>query len=186
MPSSRGVAISAALGLMFGAMSGARLSAPPTQPDTAYEYEVKAAFIYNFTRYLQWPPPDAPGTFEIAVLGDSAIVKPLQAIAEERTIEGRPIVVRQIFDIASIGGPQILFLAKPAAARLAQVLTACRDKAILTIGEEDGLAADGIAVNFVTRGETLRFEINEGALRRSDIQPSSQLLKLAILVGGTR
>lgn len=154
--------------------------------NAASEYEVKAVFIHHLTRYLQWPQPEPSGKFEIAVLGESAIVPPLQAIAAKEIIQERPIAIREVADIDSLGQPQILFIAKPAAPRLAQVLRKTRGRPILTITEEEGLAAQGIAVNFVLRGESIKFEINEGALRESDIQPGSQLLRLAILVKDRR
>ena len=155
-----------------------------TDQTLASEYEVKAAFIYHFTRYLQWPQPEAWGSFEIAILGDSAIVPPLQAIAAKRTVQQRPIAIRPIADIDALGQPHILFLARPAAPRLSRVLEKTRGRPILTIAEEEGLAARGIAMNFVLRGESVKFEVNEAVLRRSVIQPGSQLLKLAILVRG--
>jgi hypothetical protein len=179
----RGVALLIAASL--GGLSGhARpvLAGPPSQA-TANEYEVKAVFIYHFTRYLQWPRSEASDGFEIAILGKSAIVPPLLAIAAKRTIHENPIAVRLVSDVESLGQPQVLFVARPAAPHLAQVLERTRGKAILTVAEEEGLAAEGIAVNFVAAGDTIRFEINQNTLRESGIQPSSQLLKLAILVG---
>jgi YfiR/HmsC-like len=158
------------------------------QPDraTASEYQVKAVFIHHLTRYLQWPRPEASGRFEIAILGESAIVPPLQAIAAKETIHEHRIAIREVADVESLGQPQILFIARPAAPRLSQVLKKTRGKPILTIAEEEGFAAKGIAVNFVLRGESIKFEINEGALRESAIEPGSQLLKLAVLVEGQR
>lgn len=160
------------------------LSAAASREITAQEYQVKAVFIYHFTRYLQWPQLDPSGSFEIAVLGDSAIVPPLQDIAARRTVSERLIVIRRIADLGSLGQPQILFLAAPASSHLPQVLAATRGKAILTIAEEEGLAVQGVAVSFVLREGAVKFEINEDALRETGIQPSSQLLKLAIPAGG--
>ena len=153
---------------------------------STYEYEVKAVFLYHFTRYLQWPEGAGADSFEIAVLGDSAIVAPLTEIAAKKTVDRRPILVRQISDPRSIGRPQILFVAKPAAPHLREILREVREEAVLTVGEEDGLAGEGLAVNFVLREGAVKFEINERALRESGIQPSSQLLKLAIPAGGGR
>ncbi len=165
---------------------GPFLFAEPPDLNAASEYELKAVFIHHLTRYLQWPEPAPSGHFEIAVLGDSAIVPPLQAIAAKETIHARPIAVRAVADLESLGQPEVLFIARPAAGHLPRVLKKTRGRPILTVAEEEGLAARGVAVNFVLRGESVRFEVNEAALRESAIAPGSQLLKLAILVKGQR
>jgi hypothetical protein len=194
MPSRRGRRIERST--VYGAVAllivmgleghNAPVFARPPDQTAASEYEVKAVFIHHLTRYLQWPRPEASGSFEIAILGESDIVPPLQAIAAKATIHEHPIAIREVADIESLGQPQILFIARPAAPRLSQVLKKTRGKPILTIAEEEGLAAKGIAVNFVLRGESIKFEINEGALRESAIEPGSQLLKLAVLVKGPK
>jgi hypothetical protein len=148
----------------------------------AYEDEVKAAYLYHFTRYLEWPGEQAPRAFDIAVLGDSGIVVPLQEIARKKTVGSLPIAVRQVLDLAQIGRPRILFIARTASRWLPQVLEKTRGKECLTVSEEEGLAASGTAVNFILRDGAVKFEMNEKALKEARIQPSAQLLKLAILV----
>jgi hypothetical protein len=165
---------------------GAPLLADQANAAVASEYDVKAVFIYHFTRYLKWPQAESPGPFEVVILGESAIVAPLRAIAMKETAQGRPIAIRPITDIELLGQPQILFIARSAMSRLSDVLRRTQGRPILTVSEEEGLAARGMAVNFVLRGESVKFEINEGALRESDIKAGSQLLRLAILVKGQR
>jgi len=160
------------------------IAALPQEEASKLEYEVKAVFLYHFTRYLQWPKADAPGGFEIAVLGESAIVAPLTEIAAKKTVNQRPILIRMIDSMEALGRPHVLFVAKTATPRLRRILEETRGKAILTVGEEDGLGDEGLAVNFVLRDGAVKFEINERVLRASGIQPSSQLLKLAIPAGG--
>ena len=156
----------------------------PRDEAPTLEYEVKSVFLYHFTRYLQWPESGVGGNFEIAVLGDSAIVEPLAEIAAKKTVHQRPILIRRIRSLDELGRPQVLFVAKPAGPLLSEVLKATRGEAILTVGEEEGLAEEGLAVNFVLRDGAVKFEINESVLREYGIQPSSQLLKLAIPAGG--
>jgi hypothetical protein len=174
-----------AVALLITAVLGQpALSAAPPDQAAASEYEVKAVFVHHLTRYLQWPQPAAASSFEIAVLGRSAIAPPLRAIAAKQRIRDLPIAIRAVDDIASLGQPQVLFVASPAAPHLAEVLRRTRGRPILTIAEEEGLAGQGVAVNFVLREGSVRFEINEAALRGSGIQPGAQLLRLAILVRG--
>lgn len=149
---------------------------------STYEYDVKAVFLYNFTRYVEWPEALQPEGLTIVVLGESAIVPPLREIARKGAVGKAPIVVRQCFDVGQIGRPRILFIARSAVPLIAQVLEEIRGTDILTVGESEGLAARGVAINFVERNGTIRFEMSERTLRQTGIQVSSQLLKLAILV----
>jgi hypothetical protein len=168
-------------------LAAAALAAgPSTIPgaDSPTEYQVKAVFLYHFTHYLRWPEEATADGFEIAVLGDSAILPPLAEIAARKTVAGRPILIRPLDSLKSLGRPQVLFVARPAAPFLRRILEEARAKSILTVGEEEGLAEQGLAVNFVLRDGAVKFEVNEEALRAGGIQPGAQLLKLAILVDG--
>lgn len=149
---------------------------------TASEYGVKAVFLFNFTRYLEWPEENGLEYCPIAVLGKSEILGPLREIAAKKTAGSRPIQIRECRDIAEIGRPRILFLSASAADQLPEVLAAVRGTDILVVGETEGFGSRGVPVNFVLREGTVRFEINVKALKNAGIQASSQLLKLAILV----
>jgi hypothetical protein len=171
------------LGIAMTSLSAAQGSEPPPRGDTAaYEYDVKAVFLYHFTRYLQWPEVIQPEAFTIVVLGKSGIVAPLQEIAKKKTVGLTPIMVRQCLEIGQIGHPRILFIAKSALPRIAQVLEKTQGTDILTVSEMEGLSTRGVAVNFVERDGKIKFEMNEKMLKDTHIQIGSQLLKLAILV----
>jgi hypothetical protein len=181
----RGVALGAvALLIVAGpGLHSLALDARPPDRDAASEYEVKAVFIHHLMRYLQWPRAEASGASRSPSSGRAPSWRPCSDRAKA-TIRERRIAIRPIADVESLGEPEVLFVAKPAGPRLAHVLRTTRGRPILTIAEEEGLAARGMAVNFVLRGESVKFEINEGALRASGIEPGSQLLRLAILVKG--
>jgi hypothetical protein len=168
--------------MAMASLCAAQSVEPPQRDAATYEYEVKAAFLYHFTRYLQWPEGTATDAFTIVVLGKSAIVAPLQEIAKKRSVGSTPIVVRQCVEIGQIGHPRILFIARSALPSAALALEKTRGADVLTVSEAEGLGARGVAVNFVDRGGTIRFEMNEKALKETRIQIGSQLLKLAILV----
>lgn len=169
------------LGFITAVPAGAGSSGILQAERAAYEYDIKAVFLFNFTRYLQWPEALGPEGLTIAVLGESAIVPPLQEIARKRTADQLPIMVRQCHEIGQIGRPRILFIAKSAVPDIARVLEKTRGTDTLTVGETEGLVAKGVAINFVERDGTIRFEMSERALKDARIQVSSQLLKLAIL-----
>jgi hypothetical protein len=153
---------------------------PDGRPE--YQYDVKAAFLYHFTRYLQWPETDRPEAFTIAVLGKSGITAPLLKISEMKTVGPLRIEVRPCSRIEEIGHPRILFIAESASHLLPQALEKTRGTDILTVSELEGPRARGVAINFVLRNETIKFEIDEKVLKEARIQASSQLLRLAILV----
>jgi len=172
-----------ALTLLF---SPAAPAIETAQDASASEAAVKAVFLFNFTRYLEWPGDNGPAFCPIAVLGDSGIFASLQEIAEKKTADSRPIEVRQYEKIEDAGFPRILFISDSASARFPEVLKRFRGTDTLIVGETEGLAERGAAVNFVIREETVKFEINVRALKEAGIRASSQLLKLAILIDGER
>lgn len=174
------------LGIAAAFPAAARDFDPAPQDPSFTEYDIKAVFLYHFTQYLRWPEDIEPDVFTIVVFGDSDIIAPLREIAKKKTVGLKPIVIRQCFEIGQIGRPRILFLAKSALSGIAQVLEKTRGTDILTIGEAEGLGSRGVAVNFVLREGTVKFEVSEKALKEARIQTSSQLLRLAILVDGDK
>jgi hypothetical protein len=165
-------------------LTGPSFSAPPEAAQR--ESEVKAVFLFNFTRYLTWPEDNGLPYCPIAVLGDSEIVVPLRNIAERKPAGPLPIQIRQSSSLQDIGLPRILFISDSAAAELPAVLDKFRGTDTLIVGETEGLAARGAAINFVIRDESVKFEINLKALKDAGIQAGSQLLRLAILIDGEK
>ncbi|MCX6559395.1 MAG: YfiR family protein [Candidatus Aminicenantes bacterium] len=179
----RSLALRLATGLVLsGCLAGGAFGQAVGNPPSS-EYDVKAVFLYHFTRYVAWPE-DAPAeAVSIVVFGESEITAPLLEIAKKKTVGPKPLLVRQCLDPTQIGRPQILFIAKSETARLAQILKETEGKDVLTVGEAAGLAREqGVAVNFVLREEAVKFEISEKAVSKTRLKIGSQLLKLAILV----
>ncbi len=144
--------------------------------------EFKAVFIYNFTKYIQWPNHDTSGTFDIAVIGDSDIITPLKEIEKMRLINNKKIKVIHFKDIQDIKKCHILFISASEKTRLHDILQKVQHKNILTISDSNGFANEGVAINFVIVEEKIKFEINNNAINQAGLQVSSHLLKLAILV----
>lgn len=159
---------------------------PPSSRLEAPEHEIKAAFLYNFTRYIAWPGPTRTGAFHIAVLGDSPIVTALQSIAATRTVAGRPIEVHALPAGRDLGEPDLVFLSASATRHLADVRDRLAGKPVLTVAETPGATLRGAAISFVIREGAVRFEINERLLRALGFTVSSQLLKLAVPAEGQR
>jgi len=157
------------------------LAVPGAAPaQTAEEYAVKAAFLYNFTKFVDWPAaafPDA-GVFKICVLGDDPFGGSLQAIAGEQ-VGSRKLKVARTDAASRSGGCQILFISRSERDRIPQILAAVKGAPVLTVGDGKGLADDGVIVNFILEGTRVRFEINTESAERAGLQISSKLLQLA-------
>lgn len=146
------------------------------------EDRMKAVFIFNFTKYINWTNSDTSGTFEIAIIGNSNIINPLKKIAKNKLINKKQIKIISCKDIQDINTPHILFISTSEKKNLDKILQKVKNKNILTISDVKGFANKGVTINFVMVKGKIKFEINTHAIESAGLQISSQLLKLAILV----
>jgi hypothetical protein len=146
------------------------------------EYKLKAAFLYNFIQYIEWENPPA-GEFVIGIAGSSPIAQPLENIAHLKSTSERKIIVRHINSADEISGCQIVFIPQNSSIALGTILSKA-SKGTLTVSEREGFAAKGTAINFVIVDNKVKFESNLKAINSAGLKASSQLLKLAIIVGG--
>lgn len=149
---------------------------------TSGEYNVKAAFIYKFTNYVEWDAGIKGDEFVICVLGSSPISEALMPIARANSVKGKRVVIRQCQTADEIGNCHILFISNRSAQPLAEVLGKIPKEGVLTISEKEGFAAAGTSINFIVVDNRLRFEANPKVIYSSGLTVSSQLLKLAVLV----
>lgn len=151
-----------------------------TQPEET-EPNLKAAYIYNFTRYISWEAGREAEDFVIGEMGYSALDSALGTIARNYLVNNRRIVLRHYSRPENIDYCQVLFIPAKCGFPLHSILSRL-EKGVLTVGERKGLAREGVALNFVLVNEKLKFEANEKAINNMGLRASSQLLKLAILV----
>jgi hypothetical protein len=158
-----------------------------TQPVT--EYEVKAAFLYNFTRFVEWPP-DAlarSDVFIIGILGRDPFGGALDAAVQGKNVLQKELAVRRFATAREASGSQILFISPSEEARLPLVLRELEGANTLTVGETDGFARRGGMIEFRIESNRVRFDINVVTAERAKLKLSSQLLKLArVVTGGPR
>jgi hypothetical protein len=168
-------ALVAALSLM-GASSLAQVRDAPVSADT-----LKAAFLYKFAGYVEWPdeprPTDAPIT--IGVAGADPFAAELTEITRGRTVAGHPISVRRMMAGDSFEGLQILFIGGQARAGERGLLADARSRPILTVTESAGALADGSIINFTQDKDRVRFEISLYAAEQSQLKLNSRLLAVA-------
>jgi hypothetical protein len=141
---------------------------------------LKAAFIYNFTKYIDWDLSNT-SEFTIGVLGSSAIYNSLLGIAKTKTVNDKKIVVVHFNKAEEITTCNILFISANSSHSLTPILAKV-GKGTLTISEEAGFAEEGTAFNFVVKNDKLKFEANVKSINAAGLKASSQLLKLAIIV----
>jgi len=144
------------------------------------ESDLKAAFIYNFTKYIEWDESE-PNEFSIGVIGPSPTYISLLEIAKKKTANDKKIVVRHFNKPEEIINCDILFISANSTNQLPAILGKV-NKGTLTISEEDGAAEQGTAFNFVLVNDKLKFEANVKAINAAGLKASSQLLKLAKIV----
>jgi hypothetical protein len=148
----------------------------------AGEYDVKAAFLYNFAKFVDWPSaafPEPNSSFRICVLGKDPFGGSLQAAVGGEEIAGHKLTVVRTDSLSRPAGCQILFISRSERDQTSQVLTAVRDSPVLTVGDAPGFLEQGGMINFLLEGGKVRFEINNEAAGRANIRISSKLLQLA-------
>lgn len=152
------------------------------QKNDAEEYAVKAAFIYNFTKFVEWDETQTAPTFVIGVIGDSPIYKPLLDLAATKTINNKKIEVLKCSATSAVNCRcQILFVPEETKGKDFQefITELSITKNILIISESKGFLNNGSAINFLVTDNHIKFEINIGCLNKYNLKASSQLLKLA-------
>lgn len=149
------------------------------------EYQVKAAFIYNFARFVEWQPEIFRGEkdpIRICVLGHDPFGGSLSSTVEHKAVDGRLFAVGDVATPAEAAGCQVLFVSSSERKRIAAILSAIPTAGVLTIGEVEGFTHEGGIVNFKLENGKVRFEVNVEAAARARLRISSKVLELAELV----
>lgn len=151
-------------------------------PATAQDYKFHSLFIYNFTKYIEWPESYKSGDFVIGVLGKSDITTNLMKMAEVKTVGTQKIQVQVLNDIASMPKCHMLFIPSNQSSRLEEALAAIENKPTLVISERPGLGKKGSGINFILEEGKWRFELNRAAIEQSSLKVSGELVKLGKLI----
>ncbi len=150
----------------------------------AQEYQVKAAFIFNFAKFVEWPPDalaDKQAPVVLCILGKDPFSDAFEPL-KKRTVEGRRFTVRQISSVQEVERCQMLYISTSEKDRLPQILKTVRNRHILTISDMKGFSKEGGMITLVRDQEKVTMEINLDIARQADLKISSQLLKLATIV----
>jgi hypothetical protein len=148
----------------------------------AEEANLKAAFIYNFTRFVEWESNEGSTEFIIGVVGTSGIDEPLEEISKTRTVNSKKIIIKHFEKIEDIDKCNVLFIPKNVKIPLQEFIATTEKKGVLIVSEKQGYASKGASINFVIIDKKLKFEANTKAISSAGLKVSAQLLKLAIIV----
>ena len=165
---------------LFFVIIGFACSANVQAQNSVEESNLKAVFIYNFTKYIDWDI-SASDDFVIGVIGSSPVYTYLKDIARTKTVNDKRIVLKHFTNPDDITFCNILFISGNSTFSLSSVLSRT-NTGTLTIGEEPGFAEMGAALNFFVDKDKIKFEANVRSLKAAGLKASSQLLKLARIV----
>ena len=171
--------------VLAGCLCLASVAVQAAEGKVSKEYQVKAAFLYNFTKFVEWPPArfaDKSSPIVIGLLGPNQIGDELVNIVAGRKANGRNLVVKEITSLAETGPVQVVFIGAGEDLALHELLPVLHAAGILTVGESPQFTAAGGMITFVLEADKVRFEINRDASEQAGLKISAQLLKLATAV----
>jgi hypothetical protein len=171
--------------LLVLALTGTPGRAAAGSSDRADSRDVKAVFLVNFLSFADWPMAKlapAPARVVIAILGDPSFAAIVEKAAAGHTVNGRPIGVQVVESPEQAAGAHLVFIASSQSRRLPAVLRTLLDATVLTVGDTDGFAQEGVAINLYTLDNRVRIEVNSTAAARAGIHLSANLMRLARIV----
>jgi len=176
------IALSVSLSWAPGALAQDRDSS------NSSEYLIKAGFIFNFAKFVDWPPttfaqPDSP--IVIGILGTDPFGAIIDQIVQDKKIGGRGFVVKRLkwgTDLKDLKECKILFVGASERVHIDELVQIVRGLPVLTVGETPGFAEHGGVIRFVLEDNRVRFEVNVEAARQAGLTISSRLLTLARII----
>jgi hypothetical protein len=169
--------------LVVIAVVAARVVPAAQSAASVSESDVKAAYLYQFSNYVEWPtPPAGSGSITTCILGDAGVAGALQKIARDESGAGRKVVVRQLTDAPQAPDCHILFVGRAEEPRLGAILKALEGKPTLTAADDMPFLRRGGIVAFVVQDRKIRFSVSLAAAQAAHLKISSQLLRHAVQV----
>jgi hypothetical protein len=171
----RRLTLAIVLALTLGSSTG--------RPESESEYRLKAAFLYNFARFVEWPAGalDASPTFRICIVGEDPFGGDLPVVVQGKRLQDRPIEIFRT-DGAELAGCHMVFIGSGETGHAARLLTGVVGRGVLTVGETQEFIRAGGMIGMRLEEDRVRFDVNVDAAQRAGLRMSSQLLKLATRV----
>jgi hypothetical protein len=171
------------LGLIWMLLAGGAGRAQESQPT---EYQLKAAFLFNFAKFVQWPPTAFEGVASpivVGVLGENPFHDDLARTIRNKTIDEHPLVIKEFRSPSEATNCHILFISTSEKNRLPEILKGLKGTSVLTVGEMEHFTESGGMINFVLVGKKIRFQINNDEATKAGLKISSKLMSLALHSG---
>ena len=161
--------------------------APSAAPALPSEYQIKAAFLFNFAQFVEWPSAsfrDPATPFAIGILGDDPFGPTLDQIVQGESIGSRKLTIRRSRRLDDLKSCQLVFVGRSEQEHLRDVLDALGNTPVLTVSDIDGFASSGGMIGFYLDQNRIRFEINPQRAQKQGLKLSSQLLSLGRIRSG--
>ena len=161
------------------AVCGTPYAPAETRPPT--EYQVKAVFLYNFAKFVEWPETalsSSMAPLNICILGKNPFDGSLDVI-RDKTVRGKSLIVTRNPSIEKLGSCHVLFISASEKNQLSQIIRSLKNVSVLTVGDMEGFTLTGGMINLVMRDNKVAFDINLKSARHAGLRISSQLLRLA-------
>ena len=175
--------------LRYFALSCLLALTPAIYPQDAKptDYEVEAAYLSNFGRFVEWPQKPAPTEpFNVCVYGTDPFGPLLDGALRGESIGASPLTPRRLTSLENAATCRILFISQMSEGQIAGAIAQLRNAGVLTVSDSTGFIRRGGMIEFIVEGNKVRFAINLAAAQRAGLNLSSQLLKLAITVRRTQ
>ncbi len=156
---------------------------PESNPSV--EYQVKAAFLFNFAKFVDWPPeafPSEKAPITFCVFRQDPFGGVLDETIRGKTINNREVLARRINELADLKSCQLVFVSSKEGKSLSEILNSLKGANTLVVGESEGFAERGGGVQFFLEDNKLRFAVNVDAVQRAHLSVSAKLLALARIV----
>jgi hypothetical protein len=181
----RGAAWSLIAGVLIASAAPAPVMAQG--PVRASDQQVKAAMLYNFAKFVEWPAAalGAPGTpLVFGVAGPPSFARMVEATLRDRALQGRSITVRNVASVAEMRSCHVVLFEEGEESRWISAIDGLRKSPVLTVGSAPDFARRGGMIGFVPVDSRISFEINNVSARQAGLTISSKLLRLASWTGG--
>ena len=155
------------------------------QDSSPVEYQLKAAFLFNFAKFVAWPPdafPSDKAPISLCVFRHDPFGGALDQVIREKAINNRELLARRINDLPELKTCQLVFVSETEGRQLPEILSSLKGASALVVGESADFAERGGAIQFFLENNKLRFAVNVDAIQRARLQASSKLLALARIV----
>jgi hypothetical protein len=171
--------------LLIGSALAIGAHAAGVEPAVSKEYQIKAAFIFNFVKFVEWPETafaNANDPIHIGVLGEDPLGTALDQIVKGEKIHDRRLVVERSNNVEDLKNCHLLFISRSERTKVKDIITNLGQVPVLTVSDIEGFAGNGGAIRLYLEDNKVRFEINPSIAKKLNLKMSSQLLNLGKIV----